>query len=159
MADRHIFEIQKIRMIETTRMDVMRKTRYRMLLLLILGLGLTGCKVENGKQGGERTDIDFTVVEAQKIPEELAAIIEENRDREIRMAYRSGDELYLVRGYGRQDTGGCSISVTECTEDETSIWLATRLIGPQGADEISDASSCPCLVVKIGAREKEIRIE
>lgn len=125
-------------------------------VLLSTGL-LTGCSA--GKEGdGAHSSIDFTVVELERIPEELAAVIEENKKNEIRMSYTDGEDMYLIRGYGEQKSGGYSIEVAQCWEDEEGIWLDTRLIGPRSQENLSKDPSYPCLVVKIEARDKEVMI-
>lgn len=125
-------------------------------VLLLAGL-MTGCSA--GVEGGKaRSGIDFTVVEPERVPEELAAVIEENKKDEIRMSYTDGEDMYLIRGYGEQKSGGYSIEVAECSEDEEGIWLDTRLIGPRSRENLSKDPSYPCLVVKIEARDKEVMI-
>ncbi len=127
------------------------------LLALAAVLCLCGCSREEQRQG-ERREIDFTVVEQEKLPQELRQIIEKNKKDEIRMTYLDGEELYLIRGYGEQKTGGYNISVVECTEDEAGIYLDTRLTGPSNQDNLSRDPSYPCLVLKMEARDKEVEI-
>jgi hypothetical protein len=134
---------------------------HRLLLAVmtaVLALGAGGCG-RTQESGGERTGLAFTVVDLEKVPQELSAIIEKNKQKEIRMTYRDQEVLYLIRGYGEQATGGYSIEVVECSEDEEHIWFDTRLIGPKSQEELPKAPSYPCLVVKIEAREKEVMIE
>ena len=38
---------------------------------------------------------------------------EEKKEKEFQMAYQRGDEMYLIKGYGRQMSGGYSIQVTD----------------------------------------------
>lgn len=128
------------------------------LLALAAALCLCGCSREGQEQGGRR-EIDFTVVEQEKLPQELRQIIEKNKKDEIRMTYVDEGELYLVRGYGEQKTGGYNISVVECTEDEAGIYLDTRLTGPSNQDNLSKDPSYPCLVVKMEARDKNVEIQ
>lgn len=99
------------------------------------------------------------MVEMRKVPAELAEIIEKNKKNEIRMTYTQGEEQYLIRGYGEQKTGGYSIAVAECTEDEETVWLDTRLIGPQEQEKLSKEPSYPCLVIKMEVRDKEVMIQ
>lgn len=127
------------------------------LILVVLSL-LTGCSASS-ETDSTRKDIDFTVVEQRKIPQELQEIIEENKEDEIRMAYEDGEDLYLIRGYGEQKTGGYSIAVKECSEDEKTILLDTQLLGPESQEEISKDPSYPYLVVKMEKREKEVQIK
>lgn len=126
------------------------------LIFCTLTVLLVGCSIKNEETHREGKAIDFTVVENQKIPPKLLEAIEKNKEREIRMTYREGENLYLVRGYGEQKTGGYSISVAECTEDEAMIWFDTRLLGPESQDGLSKDPSYPYLVIKMEVREKEV---
>lgn len=82
--------------------------------LFTLSLGLTlllaGCTLTEKKEiTGE--PLDFTVVPAEDVPDELKTILEANKESEMMISYRIGDYLYIIRGYGKQETGGCSIAV------------------------------------------------
>lgn len=120
---------------------------------------LTGCQAAQKQLPGDRSQIEFTVVDERSLPEELARAIEEHKKGEIRMTYLDGEDLYLIRGYGEQKCGGYSISVAECSEDEDEIYFDTRLIGPSDRDQISKDPSYPYLVVKIEARDKTAVIQ
>lgn len=128
------------------------------LLTVILLLTAAGCGAAQ-KQSHEGKPVEFTVVELRKLPEKLTELIEENKKQEIRMTYMDGEDMYLVRGYGEQKTGGYSIVVSECTEDETTVWLDTQLIGPENQERLSGDVSYPCLVIKMEARDKEVMIQ
>ncbi len=135
----------------------MKKLGICVLIMLLAALILTGCIA--GKEEGEaRSGIDFTVVDPERVPKELAAIIEDNKAGEIRMSYTDGEDMYLIRGYGEQKSGGYSIAVAECSEDEEEIWFDTRLIGPDSRENPAKEPSYPCLIVKIEARDKEVMI-
>lgn len=128
-------------------------TAWALLAAILLG----GCSVQ--KEEGERREIEFTVAAWEKLPGQLAEAIEKNKKDEIRMTYTDGADMYLIRGYGEQKTGGYSVAVAECSEDETTVFFDTRLIGPQKEEEISKDPSYPLLVVKIEARDKEVMIQ
>ena len=70
------------------------------------------------------------MVEEKSVPGELAKLIEEKKLNEFRLTYTDDESLYLVTGFGEQETGGYSISVNECYLTETSIVFDTTLIGP-----------------------------
>lgn len=127
------------------------------LLVCLTMLLLTGCG--NSEKPEDRSEVEFTVVAPDEVPEELAAEIEANKQEEIRMAYTDGGFMYLIRGYGEQKTGGYSISVVECTEDETTVYLDTRLLGPANQMQLPQEPSWPCIVLKIEAREKAAMIQ
>ena len=84
---------------------------------------------------------------------------QENKQEEIRMTFAEGEVLYLVRGYGEQMTGGYSIRVKSCTEDEETIWLATQLLGPKDREELKKEASYPCLVIKMKRSSKAVVIQ
>ena len=122
------------------------------LSLMIL---LTGCEM---KQVGNmaKTEVEFTVVEPDEVPSELAVIIEENKQGEIKLTYEDQGDMYLVRGYGQQKTGGYSIAVNEVFLAEDGLHVDTSLIGPPRDQEIRDEASYPYLVIKIEAQEAEV---
>ena len=118
------------------------------LSLMIL---LTGCEM---KQVGNmaKTEVEFTVVEPDEVPSELAVIIEENKQGEIKLTYEDQGYMYLVRGYGQQKTGGYSIAVNEVFLAEDGLHVDTSLIGPPRDQEIRDEASYHYLVIKIEDR-------
>ena len=138
-------------------MDV-KKWIWLFLAACVALIGLSGCRGK-GQDGKERSEVEFTVVSKEEIPKELAAEIEKNKQGEIRMEYTDGENQYLIRGYGEQKTGGYSISVIECTEDEETLYLDTRLLGPANEEQITKEPSYPYIVLKIEAREKEVMIQ
>ena len=92
--------------------------------LFTLSLGLTlllaGCTLTEKKEiTGE--PLDFTVVPAEDVPDELKTILEANKESEMMISYRIGDYLYIIRGYGKQETGGCSIAVDQLILAEDGI--------------------------------------
>ncbi len=128
-------------------------------LILTLVVVTVGCASSGETEKTKHREIDYTVVEPGKLPEELSRVIEENKKKEIRMTYIDGEDMYLIRGYGEQKTGGYSIAVAECTEDDTRIYFDTRLLGPTEEEGLSKDPSYPCLIVKIEARNKEVMIQ
>lgn len=137
---------------------IVRWKRSLSISLLFL-LFLTGCTMQKNEIESERTDVPYTIVEVREIPQALMEVIEENKHQEMRFSYEDEDSLYLVRGYGRQSTGGYSIAVTQCSEDETTMWFDTRLLGPEDTRSLAKEPSFPYLVIKTEGREKEIMIQ
>ncbi|MCD8104924.1 MAG: protease complex subunit PrcB family protein [Lachnospiraceae bacterium] len=115
-----------------------------------------GCRRQ--EEGG-RTEVEFEIMTAEETPQELLAVIEENKEKEMRLTWTDQGELYLIRGYGKQTQGGYSVAVAECAEDKENIWFDTRLIGPAQEDTDPGGASYPYVVVKIAATEKEVVIE
>ena len=141
-----------------SQVENVKKWIWLCLAACVTLIGLAGCQGKK-QEDNPRSEVEFTVVAKEEIPEELAAEIEKNKQGEIRMAYTDGGDQYLIRGYGEQKTGGYSISVVECTEDETEVFLDTRLLGPANEEQITKEPSYPYIVLKIEARGKEVRIQ
>lgn len=137
----------------------MKKCGILLLFFAAFFAALWGCGRAEKEKGSDRKEVDYTVMDVRKLPKELLKIMEENKKDEIRMTYTDGDAMYLVRGYGQQKTGGYSIEVVQCTEDEESILFDTRLIGPSGQKKLAEDPSYPFLAVKIEKRDKEVQIQ
>ncbi|MDO4320929.1 MAG: protease complex subunit PrcB family protein [Lachnospiraceae bacterium] len=138
----------------------MKKCRILLFLFIMMLSGvLAGCGAAGQGTAGDRKEVDYTVADARKLPEELARLIEENKKEEIRMTYTDGADMYLIRGYGEQETGGYSIEVAECSEDGETVYFDTRLLGPSGQEKLPKEPSYPFLVVKIETREKDVLIQ
>lgn len=116
---------------------------------------MAGCALSEGAdESGE--SLEFTVVGAEEIPEQLKSILEANKESEMMMSYKIEDYFYLIRGYGKQDTGGYSITVNSVSLKEDGIHLSTSLLGPPSGEEIPKEPSCPYVVVKIPFLEKQV---
>lgn len=107
-------------------------------------------------------DIEFTVLGEDNIPGELKEIMEQKKEKEFKMTYQDGDFLYICVGYGRQETGGYSITVNDLYLTGNSIYIDTNLIGPEpenrelyGAQE-RDGASYPYVVLKIEYMDKSV---
>ena len=78
------------------------------ILIFILG----GCQMIRIEEG-EVSPVEYTIVSQEDIPAEALSLIQEKREKEFQLTYQSGEDLYLIKGYGRQMTGGYSIAVEE----------------------------------------------
>lgn len=132
-----------------------RKLRTLCLCFLALLFFLTGC---GGKKAEDvkKTEVEFTVVSPEDMPEELTEIIEENRQGELKLTYEDQGYAYLVRGYGQQKTGGYSICVNQVYLSEDGLHVDTSLIGPPKDQKIRDEASYPYLTLKIEAPDAPI---
>lgn len=132
-----------------------RVMTFLMVLLLCSCMLLWGCaSVENG--GDEGQNLEFTVVSPEEIPKELAGILNTNKESEMMMSYKIEGYFYLVRGYGKQDTGGYSIAVNKVSLIGDEIYVDTSLLGPPAGEEIPKEPSCPYVVIKIEYMEKQV---
>lgn len=133
----------------------MKKFSLRMVIFLGLIFCLGGCsfvKVEKG----EGQEVDYTVVKEEDLPEDIKTLTEERKKREFQMAYQSGNELYLVKGYGQQMGGGYSIQVEELSVTEEAILFKTNLLGPSQEEKQTMEPSYPYIVVKMEYRNLPI---
>ena len=104
---------------------------------------------------GNRTPLEYTIVENNEIPEEAASLIEEKKATEFQMTYQRGEDLYLIRGYGKQMSGGYSIQVEELGESGNGLFFVTRLLGPEDLKE-AGVPSYPCIVIKTSRQKKPV---
>lgn len=130
----------------------MQLKRWIWLLLICAILG--GCSKSDSEE--ERTALEYTVVTAENLPEELADLIENQKTNECRLTYEADGYLYIVRGYGTQETGGYSIAVEECSMSEDAIYVDTTLIGPAHKKDVERIESYPFIVLKIEQTDKEV---
>lgn len=123
-----------------------RKLRCALVVLtLVMGMCLTGCKEEE-----KIRDLDFTVVSSDCIPKELLSEIDSKKQEEFRLTFRDKDYLYLCMGYGEKETGGYSIRVEELYLTDSSIVFDTTLLGPKHTKENKmKEPSYPYIVIKM----------
>ncbi len=138
----------------------MRRFRIAVLLLTIVitVLGLTGCKTED-TEIKKIKDLEFTVVEDADLPGELKEIIDEKKEEPFKLSYSNKDYLYIVVGYGKQNSGGYSIAVDELYLTENAIYIDTNLIGPTQDDMVSQGVTYPYVVVKAEFRDERVVFE
>lgn len=132
----------------------MKKTA-AFLSLLILFMMLGGCRMIKIEEA-ERTPLKYTVADRSQIPEEAANLIEEKKEKEFQMVYQKGEDLYLIKGYGRQMSGGYSIQVTDLSASVNAVFFETKLIGP--TEEVQGGEpSYPYIVVKTEYRDVPVQ--
>lgn len=104
-----------------------------------------------------KTDsVDFTVVSGTDIPEELKTLINERKQNAFELTYSDGAYLYIIKGYGKQASGGYSIVVNNFYQSEDSLVFETELIGPKKDTQVSSACSYPYIVIKTQYRENPV---
>ena len=133
----------------------MEKRLSLICLIAWLAFSIVGCGMLR-KKNSEAKEVDYTVVKKEELPSEVKKIIEVKKQEEFQMAYQCEGELYLLRGYGIQSSGGYSIQVEYVRENEEEIHIKTRLLGPESREEQKDTISCPSIVVKVENRNKKI---
>lgn len=116
-------------------------------LLLCSILALNGCQKKE-KTSEKLKPVDYTIVSEADIPEELSEIINERKEVPFQLTFSDQNFLYVVKGYGSQETGGYDIVVNDFYQNADNLCLDTELFGPT-ADEIIDSRiSYPYIVLK-----------
>lgn len=138
----------------------MRKFRVAFLLLTIgiMAIGICGCAKES-TEVKKIKDLEFTVVEDADLPGELKEIIDEKKEEPFKLSYSNKDYLYIVVGYGKQNSGGYSISVDELYLTDNAVYINTNLIGPSQEDMVSQGVTYPYVVVKLEFRDEQVVFE
>ena len=90
----------------------MKKTAAVLGLILWSLLFLGGCRFIKIEEE-PRKPLEYSIVKQENLPAELTALIEEKKGKEFQMTYQSEKELFLIKGYGQQMSGGYSIQVEE----------------------------------------------
>ena len=127
----------------------------KIMLLLAAVFLLTGCslsKVENIRV----KDLDYTVVNEEDIPAELAEEIEERKAEPFQVTFEDSGYLYVARGYGKQDSGGYSIAVSDLYLGQGAVYIQTDLKGPRTTAEKLPGVSYPYIVLKLEGRTEPV---
>ena len=114
--------------------------------ILCLSLCLAGCEKES--RPTKVGKLEYTIVSGSDVPQELKKLILERRKKPFELTYSENACLYVVRGYGKQKSGGYSITVDEFYEGETSLYIDTTLIGPKSAESVTNTVTYPYIVIK-----------
>ncbi len=129
------------------------------IMLLSIVLLTSACSVEKEGATDKISDVDFTVVEEIDVPQEVKALIEERKANPFQLAFVTGENSYIMVGYGEQPTGGYSITVDECYLAEDGIHVVTNLLGPEKDAVVDSKLSYPYIVLKTEATDKDIIFE
>lgn len=127
------------------------------MVLLMMAL-MIGCSREQDKTQ-KLSDLKFTVLDKQQLPDELHSLVEEKKAEAFKLTFIDGDDLYICTGYGKQPTGGYSISITEMYETENAVYVHTNLLGPAPGEGIQKSPSYPYIVVKLKKTDKNVVFE
>lgn len=113
-------------------------------VLLMTVLGMAACS----KTESENAVVDYCIVSCEEVPTQLVHLIDENKLKDFHLTYSDEGCLYIVRGYGKQDTNGYSISVEELTKEGDVLVLNTTLIGPAPGEAVGSRQSFPYIILK-----------
>lgn len=133
------------------------KKAFFLFLLAVLLMTFCGCRMIRIEEE-ERKPLEYTVMGQGEIPRELLPLIEARKTGEFQMTYQSGEDFYLVKGYGRQMTGGYSIQVEELSRSDNAVFFHTKLLGPS-EDSRGGEPSYPYIVVKTQYQKDPVQFE
>ena len=120
---------------------------------LLSGCGAVGIE----KDSGEKVrDLEFTVIGDQDVPQELQELINEKKAEAFKLTYTNDQGLYIVNGYGQQQSGGYSIAVEELYLTDNSIVFDTELLGPEKGEDVGNEPSYPYIVVQTEYLEEPV---
>lgn len=108
------------------------------------------------EQSESQDEMEFTVVSEDRLPEELKEIVEEKKENAFKLTYADEGYLYICTGYGKQDSGGYSITVDSLYETENAIYVNTNLLGPKAGTASGNSPSYPYIVIKVEFRDKTV---
>lgn len=78
-----------------------KKRRGRVLLAAVILMLLASCRITDVSEG-ERKELSYAIVKPGDFPPEIDQILRRKKESAFQMAYESGDDLYILRGYGKQ---------------------------------------------------------
>ena len=134
------------------------KKRNRFWCILLIAVLLCGCSM-NSEERIKLRDLDFTILSEEMIPQELLKVIEERKAESFKLTYSDKENLYIVIGYGQQQTGGYSIAVNELYLTDNAIYINTSLLGPDAAEKSKQDPSWPYIVIKTELLEQTVIFE
>ena len=137
----------------------MKKTKAVLLGVILWSLLLvSGCNFIRIEEE-PRKPLEYSIVKNEDLPAELAALIQEKKANEFQLTYQSEKELFLIKGYGQQMSGGYSISVEELGGTSQAVFFRTQLIGPSDEKMVLSPPSYPYIVVKTEYRKESVIFE
>ena len=92
---------------------------------------LSGCGVQTQDEKRLK-DLDFTVLDPEKIPEELRDVLEEKKEQPFKVTY---EDLY---------------------QTSNAVCVVTELLGPGNGEEAAEATTCPYIVLKMESMDLSV---
>lgn len=126
--------------------------RKRYLIIFIAALvflmsALTSCEFEESSEEKVK-DLDYTVCDESRLPQELKDLINEKRKEPFKFTYRTKDYLYIVVGYGAQDRMDLNVVMKELYLTKNAIFVDTELTTKEGNKLDDGLVSYPWIAVK-----------
>lgn len=128
----------------------MKKRKHLFVAIMVLGFLLSmlvSCKMEETKDKKIK-DLDYTICDESKLPDELVTLIYERRKEPFKLTYRTKDYLYIVVGYGAQDRADLNIQLKQLYLTENAIFVETQLNAIEGKTLEGGRVAYPWIAVK-----------
>ena len=126
-----------------------------LVIVSIMAAMLSACGGETEKEE-DRNNLEFTVVSEDRLPDELKEILDQKKESAFKLTYADEGYLYICVGYGKQESGGYSVTVNELYETDNAIYVNTNLLGPKAGSSPGTSPSYPYIVLKIEFRDKTL---
>ena len=137
----------------------MKKTKAVFLEVILWSLLLVSGRNFIRIEEEPRKPLEYSIVKNEDLPAELAALIQEKKANEFQLTYQSEKDLFLIKGYGQQMSGGYSISVEELGVTSQAVFFRTQLIGPSDGKAVLSPPSYPYIVVKMEYQKEPVIFE
>lgn len=107
--------------------------------LIILACIICGCSVK--KVSRERLkDIEFTVMEADDIPQELKSAIDVKMKDGFMLTYQDNGYLYVAKGYGEMEGGSYCITVDDMYLTKNTVCVKFTIRGSDKEENESEST-------------------
>ena len=126
-----------------------------LVIVSIMAAMLSACGGETEKEEN-RNNLEFTVVSEDRLPDELKEILDQKKESAFKLTYADEGYLYICVGYGKQESGGYSVTVNELYETDNAIYVNPNLLGPKAGSSPGTSPSYPYIVLKIEFRDKTV---
>lgn len=126
-----------------------------LVIVSIMTAMLSACGGETEKEEN-RNNLEFTVVSEERLPEELKEILNQKKESAFKLTYADEGYLYICVGYGKQESGGYSVTVNDLYETDNAIYVNTNLLGPKAGSAPGTSPSYPYIVLKTEFRDKTV---
>ncbi len=119
------------------------------LFVCLVSVLAAGCSSKDREE--VRKDIEFTVCDSTRMPDELRTIIDEKKAKPFKLSYISGEYLYIAVGYGEHSRANYSVVINDLFLTENAIYIDADLSTSKQTESdasASEPSMCPYIVIK-----------
>lgn len=129
---------------------------YRIIALFLSITSIFSFAGCNKEEYPKDKSIDYTIVIGADIPKELQKIIKERQKQNFELTYSDGSCLFIVKGYGTQNSGGYNIKINDFYQSKDYLVFNTDLYGPKKDQKVSGNASYPYIVIKTEYRDNTV---